>query len=300
MSKTKKEVMELAKKHGLMLDESTLVFNESGADFQVVFSVDRDGKEWVLRIPRRKDVFPRTTIEKVGLDLINRYADFEAPYWEIYSEDLIAYKKLKGVPAGTIDPEAKKYIFEIDENNLPELFYETLGKTLVMLHQIPSEQASKVGITIQTPDDIKQNMRARMETIAEKFGVGEALWNRWQIWLNDEAMWPKETGLIHGDLHPGHILIGKSANVTGLIDWTEIKVADISKDFVGHYRVFGEESLDKLIQAYRKAGGYYWPKMKQHIIELTASFPVDLAEFALVSGQDEYIQMAKKELGMIE
>lgn len=111
-------------------------------------------------------------------------------------------------------------------------------------------------------------------------------------------MWPKETGMIHGDLHPGHILIEKSGDVTGLIDWTEAKVADISTDFVGHYRVFGEEGLDELIKAYKEAGGYHWPKMKEHIIELNAAYPVGIAEFALISGMDEYIQMAKKELGL--
>ncbi|MEQ2468074.1 macrolide 2'-phosphotransferase [Niallia sp. Sow4_A1] len=298
MSKTKKEVLELAEKHGLELKENTFVFNESGVDFQVVFAKDQEGNEWVLRIPRRKDVFPRTKAEKIALDLINEYADFEAPNWKIYTEELIAYKMLHGVPAGTIDPEAQAYVFEIDENNIPESFYETLGKTLVMLHRIPKEKASEAGVVVQTAEEVKQNMKGRMDTVKEKFGVGEKLWNRWQTWLNDEELWPKETGLIHGDLHPGHILVEKLGNVTGLIDWTEAKVADISRDFMGHYRVFGEEGLDALIKAYKEAGGYHWPRMKEHIIELNATFPVDIAELALISGQDEYVQMAKKELGL--
>ncbi|MEK4650220.1 macrolide 2'-phosphotransferase [Niallia sp. FSL W8-0954] len=298
MSKTKKEVLEIAEKHGLQLIEDFFVFNESGLDFQVVFAKDQEGKEWVLRIPRRFDVFPRTKAEKTALDLINKYASFEAPDWGIYTEELIAYKKLNGVPAGTIDPEAKRYVFEIDENNIPKCFYQTLGKVLATLHSIPREKASEAGVIVQTPEEVKQIMNNRMDAVKEKFGVGEPLWNRWQTWLNDEEIWPKETGLIHGDLHPGHILVESSGNVTGLIDWTEAKVADISTDFVGHYRVFGEEGLDTLIKAYKEAGGYHWPKMREHIIELNAAYPVGIAEFALISGMDEYIQMANKELGL--
>ncbi|HWL25373.1 MULTISPECIES: macrolide 2'-phosphotransferase [Bacillales] len=298
MSKTKKEVLEIAEKHGLQLIEDFFVFNESGLDFQVVFAKDQEGKEWVLRIPRRFDVFPRTKAEKTALDLINKYASFEAPDWGIYTEELIAYKKLNGVPAGTIDPEAKRYVFEIDENNIPKCFYQTLGKVLATLHSIPREKASEAGVIVQTPEEVKQIMKNRMDAVKEKFGVGEPLWNRWQTWLNDEEIWPKETGLIHGDLHPGHILVESSGNVTGLIDWTEAKVADISTDFVGHYRVFGEEGLDTLIKAYKEAGGYHWPKMREHIIELNAAYPVGIAEFALISGMDEYIQMANKELGL--
>ncbi|MCM3361263.1 macrolide 2'-phosphotransferase [Niallia sp. MER TA 168] len=298
MSKTKKEVLEIAEKHGLQLIEDFFVFNESGLDFQVVFAKDQEGKEWVLRIPRRFDVFPRTKAEKTALDLINKYASFEAPDWGIYTEELIAYKKLNGVPAGTIDPEAKRYVFEIDENNIPKCFYQTLGKVLATLHSIPREKTSEAGVIVQTPEEVKQIMKNRMDAVKEKFGVGEPLWNRWQTWLNDEEIWPKETGLIHGDLHPGHILVESSGNVTGLIDWTEAKVADISTDFVGHYRVFGEEGLDTLIKAYKEAGGYHWPKMREHIIELNAAYPVGIAEFALISGMDEYIQMANKELGL--
>ena len=96
---------------------------------------------------------------------------------------------------------------------------------------------------------------------------------------------------------PGHTMIDKEANVTGLIDWTEAKVTDISNDFVFNYKAFGEEGLEALIIAYKEAGGYYWPKMKEHIIELVAAYPVSIAEFAIISGVEEYVQMAKKALG---
>ena len=300
MSITKKEVVEIAEKHGFQLKEHTFIFNESGLDFQVVFAIDQEGNEWALRIPRRPDVFPRTKAEKVVLDLVNKHASFEAPNWEIYTEELIAYKKLHGVPAGTIDPDIQAYVFEINENNIPEKFYKILGKILVTLHRIPNKRAAEAGISVQAPKEVKEIMKDRMDAVKEKFGVGEALWNRWQTWLNDEEMWPKETALIHGDLHPGHILVDKEGNVTGIIDWTEAKVADISTDFVGHYRIFGEEGLDSLIQAYKEAGGYHWPKMKEHIIELNAASPVLIAEFAIISGIDEYVQMAKRELGLVE
>ena len=37
-------------------------------------------------------------------------------------------------------------------------------------------------------------------------------------------------------------------------------------------------------------------KMKDHIIELEAAYPAGIAEFALLSGVDEYMQMAKQVL----
>ena len=36
--------------------------------------------------------------------------------------------------------------------------------------------------------------------------------------------------------------------------------------------------------------------MKEHIIELDAAYPVSIAEFAIVSGVEDYAQMAKEAL----
>ena len=297
MTRNTKHIIEITKKHNLIIKEETMQFNESGLDFQVVFAQDKSGTDWVLRLPRREDVMPRTKVEKQALDLVNQYAKhFQAPNWIIYTDEIIAYKKLDGVPAGTIDHNIGNYVWEIDINNVPESFYKSLGRVLTELHSISSDKAAELDIVVHSPEEARASMKKRMEVVRAKFGVEEILWNRWQAWINDDEMWPKKTGLIHGDIHAGHTMIDKEANVTGLIDWTEAKVTDISNDFVFNYKAFGEEGLEALIIAYKEAGGYYWPKMKEHIIELVAAYPVSIAEFAIVSGVEEYVQMAKKAL----
>ncbi|WP_440895461.1 macrolide 2'-phosphotransferase [Amphibacillus sp. Q70] len=299
MSKNTKQVIEIAKRHDLCLKEDTIQFNESGLDFQVAYGIDESEVEWILRIPRREDVMPRTKMEKQALDLVKEQTkSFQVPNWVIYTDELIAYQKLDGVPAGTIDHDIGNYVWEIDINHVPEAFHNSLGKVLAELHSVPSEKAEELGIVVQTPEEVRNSMEQRMNDVRAKFGVDEKLWNRWQAWVNDDDMWPKETRLIHGDIHAGHTMIDPEANVTGLIDWTEAKVADISNDFVFNYKAFGEEGLEALITAYQQAGGYSWPKMKDHIIELDAAYAVAIAEFALISGVHEYEQMAKKALGV--
>lgn len=296
MKKSLNEIMELASRYGLNLREETLKVNESGLDFQVIYATDSRGEQWVLRMPRREDVIPPTTKEKRVLDIIAPVVAVQVPQWTVYSNELIAYKRLSGVPAGTIDMEAKAYIWELDLENIPDHFHESLAKALVSLHQMDSQLVKDTGIKVESAQEARQSMQTRMEKVKAELGVGEALWQRWQNWLAADDLWPKQTGLVHGDLHAGHILIDENSSVTGLIDWTEAAVTDISTDFVGHYRTFGEEALEKLIMYYGQAGGYVWPKMKEHVIELTASYPVAIAEFAVKSGLEEYLQMAKESL----
>lgn len=286
------EAIAVAARHGLKLQAEGAIFNESGLDFQVMFASDDTAAKWVLRFPRREDVMPRTKPEQLALELVNRYVSFEVPVWTIYSDELIAYKKLQGVPAGTIDREAAAYIWEIDIENVPPLFHQSLGTVLAELHNISVDQAAAAGVAVQTAAEVRQSMRARMDAVRAAFGTGDNLWQRWQAWLGNDALWPAATGLIHGDVHAGHLLVDANARVTGMIDWTEAKVTDVANDFVGHYRAFGEDGLDALLAAYKQAGGLHWPQMKAHILELAAAYPVAIAEFALVSGEEEFRQMA--------
>lgn len=299
MSVTKKRVLELAKKHGLEIKESTLSFNESGLDFLAVFAEDQEGEKWVLRIPRREDVVTGTLKEKKTLDLIAPYISVEVPIWSVFTKELIAYKQLRGVPAGTIDHTAQAYIWELDEKNVPDHFNETLAGAMVSLHAIRGEAMKENWLPVQNAEEARSSMKEKMEKVKAEFGVSLELWERWQAWVTEDSFWPKHTGLVHGDLHAGHILINKeSATVTGFIDWTEASITDIANDFVPHYRTFGDDALERLIHHYEKAGGYVWPKMKEHVIELNAAYPIAIAEFALKSGLDEYKSMAKQVLGV--
>lgn len=300
MSKTKKDVLEIIKKYQLEILEESLVFNESGLDFQVVFAKDVNGKEWVIRLPRREDVMQGTELEKKILDLVNEHISFEAPKWEIYENDLILYQKLPGIPMGTIDHDIQNYVYELDINNIPMCFYESFAKILADLHNLPHDKVVQAGLPVLTANELRIEMKQRMDKVKEAFGVSEALWSRWQAWLNQEDMWPQQVGFIHGDVHPGHILINSKSEAIGLIDWTEGRISDIANDFTAFYKLLGEAGLDILIPAYEQAGGYVWPKMKEHIIELTAAYPIAIAEFALKSQSNEYMEYAKYELGVTE
>ncbi|GAB2559437.1 macrolide 2'-phosphotransferase [Gracilibacillus alcaliphilus] len=293
------EIAELAKHHGIQVKVDSLQFNDDGLDFNVVFAEDIDGANWILRIPRRDDVLPRTVTEQNALSLVREFVSFEIPNWEVFEKDLIAYQALSGVPAGKFTTEIQEYVWGNGQEEIPEQFHESLAKALAELHQLSKHRAKGAGLPVEEASDLKLIMNKRMHRIKEMIGVGESLWNRWQSWIANEEIWPNETGLIHGDLHPGHILVNKETMVTGLIDWTEARVADVANDFVYYYTAFGEKGLNSLIGYYHKADGKTWPLMKEHVLELAAAyFPIEIAEFAIASGTEEHEKLAKKLLGV--
>ncbi|MEB1808825.1 MAG: macrolide 2'-phosphotransferase [Bacillaceae bacterium] len=298
MNKKVKEILEIAYRNGILLEESSVKINESGLDFQVVHSVDQEGVQWILRLPRREDAMVKTAVEKNVLDVVSRHVSFEVPVWSLYTKEFIAYQQLSGTPAGTVDPAIQDYIWEFDVNHVPENYLISLGEVLAELHHVPKELLNIPGLKVQTADEARAEMKKRMTGVKEKYVVSNTLLARWQAWVDNDSMWPKHTGLIHGDVHAGHTLINGQAEVTGLIDWTEAAVTDVSKDFVGPYMIFGEQALEQIIAAYEAAGGVTWPLMKEHIIEIQATSAIDIAEFAESSGLKEYEQIAKESLGV--
>ncbi len=297
MDKRVQKVLDTAGEHGLELKKESVKFEDMGLDFQVAFAADISKQDWVLRLPRRQDAFQKIAQEKKVLDLVGSAQEvFHVPHWEIFEEDLIAYKKLENEPAVTAIAETGEEKWLFNKDDVPKNYIRSFGRALAALHGIPVEAARKTGMPIHSGAEIRDLMKKRMDKVNDNYDVNDNLWNRWMRWIEDDTIWPEETAVMHGDLFPGHTLIDAGNNVAGIIDWTEAKVSDPANDFTAFHLLFGEDKLDELIEIYSDAGGYTWPGMKTHIISLLATQAVTIAEFAETSGLDEYREMAEKML----
>lgn len=286
--------MTRAQEKGINLIDRSIRTEESGLDFKVAFAADDEGNDWVLRVPRREDVFKKIDKEKRILDfLIINDLPFDVPDWTVFSKELIGYIKVKGRPVTTTDMSTGDISWSFDPRNVPDAYTISLAKSLAALHRLSSHPNVSNVAEIMSPQELRSSMESRMIKIRNEFTVNEQLWNRWQKWLQNDQLWPEKTVFIHGDLYPGHILISEECSVEGMIDWTESRIDSSGHDFTAHYMLFGEKALDDLIAAYENQGGYTWSFMKEHIIELLSTQAITIAEFGLESGLQEYKNMAQ-------
>ncbi|XLG08830.1 Hypothetical protein ACI5QM_00279 [Bacillus subtilis] len=290
------EIVGLARSQGLTVHSENAQLNETGMDFQVVFAKDDTGMPWVLRKPRRSDVVERASAEGITLAFLRANLTADVPDWRIHTPELIAYPMLKGMPAAGIDLEQKQYVWNMDHQPPSDDFVRTLADILAELHGTDQISAGQSGIEVIRPEDFRQMTADSMVDVKNKLGVSTTLWERWQKWIDDDAYWPGFSSLIHGDLHPPHILIDQNERVTGLLDWTEAKVADPAKDFVLYQTIFGEKETARLLEYYDQAGGRIWAKMQEHISEMQAA--LEIAKFALQTQQEEHVNMALEALGV--
>lgn len=287
------EMMDTAKQHGLILDPQKVQINESGMDFLVAFAVDEAGKRWVLRKPRRSDVLDRAANEHKVLAFAGRQLSIEVPDWRIFTPELIAYPLLGGRPLATVDPAGGGYAWQYEQQSLTTIFYDSFAEALASLHGVDPKEAAEAGVRIISPQEARQQFHNNIEEIKRSFTIPDPLLQRWTKWLSTDSYWPGHSVFIHGDMHPPHILVDETQKVTGFLDWTEAEIADPGKDFVIYFALFGEQGLQDLLQRYEKAGGKVWPRMHEHIAEQWAAYPALVAKFALITGKESDMEMAR-------
>lgn len=296
MLESPKELRAEAQRHGLHLRSESVKWNESGMDFLAAFATDEAGVAWVLRTPRRPDVVEAAEREGRILGLVRPHLPVVVPEWHIHTPKLIAYPRLAGEPVATIDPTIPAYVWRIEKAALPASFIESLGAAVAALHSISANEAAAAGIKVTPPDQVRTGLAAQVARVKARWEVAEPLSQRWRAWLEEDSYWPDHSALIHGDLHAGHILTDDQGTVTGLLDWTTAEVTDPARDLALHYSIFGGPALDSLLAAYAAHGGRTWPRMREHVVEWWAAYPLFVAEFALVTGTEEIAAYAQRAL----
>jgi len=286
-------LVSLARRHDVLLVGDVEV-NDVGLDFRAAFARDEGGVEWVLRVPRRPDVLPRAENEARVLKLLRGRLPVAVPNWMVTTPGLIAYPRLAGTTAVTVDPETKEPTWHIDKDSAE--FAESLARALAALHGVDPAEAVAAGLKASSPDETRGAFSDDLDRVRREIGVGADLDRRWRAWLDDDASWPPFSALVHGDLHVGHVLVDETSRATGILDWTEAEVSDPAIDFVFHLMAFGEAGLDRLLAVYEAASGRTWPGIRSHVAERLAAFPVKYALFALTSGEAEHLQAARVQL----
>jgi macrolide phosphotransferase len=292
MSATADTLLDAARHHGLRLTPEVRL-DTSGADFIVAHAVDEHGTPWVLRSPRRADVLARAENEHRALGLVKAHLPVAVPDWQIFSPELIAYPRLSGEPAAVIDPEAGGYVWRFDATAPPTVFLSTLAQALAALHTVPTSAARATGLPVDDSTQLREKWARRMAGARDMIEIPEALWMRWRTWLEDERVWPTDMVLIHGDVHPPHILIDERHQVVGVLDWTEAQVSDPANDFTLLFATLGSDALAVMLDVYRNAGGPAWPAMHHHIQESWSAYPAMLTEFARTSGESGPRELAQ-------
>jgi macrolide phosphotransferase len=281
-----RSVAELAAEHGLDIEPASVRINEAGLDFQVALATEREGRQWVLRIPRRADAAKRSWDEARILKFVAGRLPVQVPDWQIHTDRLIAYPLLPGEPGLTLDHESGEPLWHFDRED--PAYCASLGRLIAALHAIDPEEARAAGLVVTTPEKVRSDWRRDLERVDAEFEIAPALRKRWEAWLDNDGLWPDYTAFTHGELYPAHLLLDEDQEIVSVLDWTTAKVGDPALDFMFHYTMATPAAFELTLRTYGEAGGRVPRNLAEQCTEIMASAPLSYAVFALSSGEPDH------------
>jgi aminoglycoside phosphotransferase (APT) family kinase protein len=245
------------------------------------------GGQWVFRFPRRKVALPGIRREIAILPRLAPHLPLPVPVPELLGTPSDAYPwpfwGARLVP-GT----------ELAEAELPDSARAqagaSVGKFLRALHH--PHLADLAGLAEPgLPEDPMQRADPRTRIVRAREPLERLA--RSAAWTPDPAVErlfgaAERLGppagrpvLVHGDLHLRHLLVGQSGDVSGVIDWGDVCLADPAVDLSLAYSGFAGPARAALLAAYGPVDAERELRARVLAVSLCAS----LAEYALSDGR---------------
>ena len=177
---------------------------------------------WILQLPRDPGAEARLRTQIEVLPEIAAEVSGAVPEPELVSLDpaIMGYRKLEGAS-----------LFEAGDDGV---WPERLGRFLYDLHMVPPEF---VGLRARGPADVRAaldgelaDLRERvfpLLTAEERDGFGE----RFRAFMDDERNWRFSPCVTHNDIGRPHVLVTRTGDLAGVIDWEEVGIGDPAADF---------------------------------------------------------------------
>ncbi|SHE65160.1 macrolide 2'-phosphotransferase [Streptoalloteichus hindustanus] len=294
---TPDDLLAATREEGLALRPETARLDRSGWDYLVLHALDADGVPWVVRAPRRAEVAELMAPEGRVLDLVRPVLPVAVPDWRLRTPRFAAYPRLPGEVAATEDPDTLVHEWHVPKERFGAEFVDQLARTLVALHRIDVDRAAATGLPHGSPEDDRAEIAERLTRLRAAVPVPDRWWRYWQRWLHEDCF-PPRSALVHGDAHPGHLLVEhdgqdeRGARLVGLLDWGDARVGDPGLDFQDVHAAFGGELLDLLLAGYQRHGGELWPGARRHVVALASLGPANAALYGVSTGQPRFVEAA--------
>lgn len=285
-------IVAAAAREGASLVAVSPAFDDTGLDFRVVHARDDDGAPWIVRTPRRFDVVAAMRVEARVLAFVAPRLPVAVPSWRVHADDVVAYPRLSGEPVVALGADGPAWRFP-DPTAPPDAFVGSLVDVLVALDALDPADAARAGVPTTTIDAVRAELARDADATRSLLAPSAATWARWQALLADDDLWPPRVALVHGDLHPGHLLVDDAGRLTGVLDWTEAKVTDPAVDLAMIHGCFGPAVVADVLARCAARGARVDDHAARRAAARWDAFPVVGAAYALRTGSDAALAHAR-------
>jgi aminoglycoside phosphotransferase (APT) family kinase protein len=219
-------------------------------DFDSALITGRDGRHWIIRVPRSESAEAEQSADLVALRALSTGVRSRLPFTvstfagqtPIDGTRAIVYEFVYGTKLG------------LGELRGRDGLASSIGRAIAAIHALPTSFIADAGLPVLSPVEILRSAVSIMDRASATSLVPSALIGRWERAAEDSALWQFAPTVINGTLAADSFLSAQE-EVTGVLGWNGLSVGDPARDLHWLLGARGDATADTAIDAYIRTRG---------------------------------------------
>ncbi len=227
------------------------MFGNRDSEFDSTLITGRDGRHWIIRVPRNPRAEAEQSADLVALRALSAGVRARLPFGvsafagqvPLDGTRAIVYEFVYGgkVPLGSYTAG-------------PDSLAASIGRAIAAIHALPTSFVTDAGLPTLSAGECLRASVTTMDRAAATGLVPAVLLGRWERAAEDAKLWQFQPTVINGALSADSILSVDGA-VTGILGWHELRVGDPARDLQWVLGSRSDAVIESAFDAYSRTIG---------------------------------------------
>lgn len=222
-------------------------FGAPGGDFDSAILTGRDGRHWIVRVPRSERAEQEQSADLIALRALSAGVRARLPFTVSTFAGQVPVDGTRAVVSEFV------YGSKVPLASMGTILAASIGSAIAAVHALPPAVVADAGLPSSSPVETLRAVASVMDRAAATGLVPAALLARWERASEEPTLWQFTPTVINGSLGSDSFL---SANdeVTGLVGWHGLRVGDPAAD-LQWIAAAGGDLADAAFASYAQARG---------------------------------------------
>lgn len=198
-------------------------FGSPGGDFDAAILTGRDGRHWVIRVPRSERAEQEQSADLVALRALSAGVRARLPFTVSTFAGQVPVDGTRAVVSEFV------YGSKVPLGSMSMELAASIGTAIAAIHALPPNVVIDAGLPSQSSVESLRGVVAIMDRAAATGLVPAALLSRWERASEEATLWQFTPSVINGALGSDSFL-SVGDDVTGVLDWHALRVGDPAAD----------------------------------------------------------------------
>jgi macrolide phosphotransferase len=264
-------------------------FGSPGGDFDAAILTGRDGRHWIVRVPRSERAEQEQSADLIALRALSTGVRARLPF---------AVSSFAGqVPVDGTRAVVSEFVYgtKVPLGSMGTDLAASIGAAIAAIHSLPPNVVIDAGLPSHTPVETLRAVVGVMDRAASTGLIPAALLARWERATEDTTLWQFTPAVVNGSLGSDSFLVADD-QVTGMLGWHGLRVGDPAADLQWVAGAGLDDLADAAFAAYAQVRGTVDRQLRQRATVLSE---LEVARWLLHGADTRSTEIVDDAVGML-